>query len=110
MVVHACTDAMVAVEEKVRAGERLDAADGLALLRSPDLLRVGRLADSARRRVAAASPVMASGEATVDDVYFINNRHINHTNICKNRCDFCAFSRDEGEEGAYLMTLDEVLA
>lgn len=109
MVVHASTDALATVEDKVLAGARLDAADGLALLRSPDLLRVGRLADAARRRVAAASPAVTSGEATVDDVYFINNRHINHTNICKNRCDFCAFSRDEGEEGAYLMTLEEVL-
>ncbi|MCJ7795303.1 MAG: aminofutalosine synthase MqnE [Thermoleophilia bacterium] len=110
MAVTTRTDALAAVEDKVLAGERLDAADGLALLRSPDLLRVGRLADAVRRRVVAASPAVASGEATVDDAYFINNRHINHTNICKNRCDFCAFSRDEGEEGAYLMTLDEVLA
>ena len=110
MVVHACIDALAAVEEKVRGGERLEAADGLALLESPDLLRVGRLADAARRRVAAASPAVTSGEASVDDVYFINNRHINHTNICKNRCDFCAFSRDEGGPGAYLMTLDEVLS
>ena len=36
------------------------------------------------------------------------NRHINPTNICRNRCKFCAFARDAGEPGAYEMTLDEV--
>ena len=34
---------------------------------STDLLRLGRLADAARRRVAAASPAVTSGEAAVDD-------------------------------------------
>ena len=45
-----------------------------------------------------------------DDVYFVVNRHINYTNVCRNRCRFCAFSRDEGEPGAYTLTVDEVLA
>ena len=55
------------------------------------------MADLARRRLVG------------DDVFFINNRHINHTNVCGNRCKFCAFSADEGAEDAYTMTLDEVL-
>ncbi len=100
---------LAAIEAKVEAGERLSAADGLTLLATTDLLWLGRLADGARRRMAAASPAVVAGEATVDDVFFINNRHINHTNVCKNRCDFCAFSRDNGEEGAYTMSLAEVL-
>ncbi|GAB4247897.1 MAG: aminofutalosine synthase MqnE [Thermoleophilia bacterium] len=91
------TDPLDAIEAKVEAGERLSAADGLALLATTDLLRLGRLADRVRRRRVG------------DDVYFINNRHINHTNVCKNRCAFCAFSRDAGEEGAYTLTLDEIL-
>jgi len=98
-----------AIEAKVEAGERLSFADGLTLLASTDLLRLGRLADRARRRIAAASAAVKAGEVGVDDVFFINNRHINHTNVCKNRCDFCAFSRDAGEEGAYTMTLEQVL-
>jgi aminodeoxyfutalosine synthase len=36
------------------------------------------------------------------------NRHINPTNICRNRCKFCAFARNADEPGAYEMTLDEV--
>lgn len=91
-------DPLAVVEEKVARGERLSAADGLALFESPDLLRIGRLADGMRRVKAG------------DDVYFVVNRHINYTNICRNRCRFCAFSREEGEPGAYTLGVDEVLA
>ena len=33
-----------------------------------------------------------------DRVLFNVNRHINYTNICVNRCAFCAFSRESEEE------------
>ncbi|MGB9080614.1 MAG: aminofutalosine synthase MqnE, partial [Desulfuromonadaceae bacterium] len=42
------------------------------------------------------------------NVYFNVNRHINPTNICVNRCAFCAFSRTAGENGAYTLALDEI--
>jgi aminodeoxyfutalosine synthase len=90
-------DPLATVEEKVLSGRRLEFEDGVALLASDDLLRIGRLADTVRRRMVG------------DEVYFITNRHINHTNVCKNRCLFCAFSRDAGQDGAYTMTLEEVL-
>jgi aminodeoxyfutalosine synthase len=82
---------------KVEAGARLDAGDALALLESPDLLAVGAMADHARARSVG------------DDVYFIRNRHINHTNVCRNRCLFCAFSHDEGDADAYTLTIDEIV-
>ena len=84
------------IAEKVLAGERLTAADGVALYASFDILGIGQMADFARRRI--------NGER----VYFMVNRHINPTNICRNRCKFCAFARNADEEGAYEMTLDEV--
>ncbi len=90
-------DPLAHIEQKVSQGERLSAADAVALFETPDLPRVGRLADQARRR------------AVGDDVYFVVNRHINYTNVCRNRCAFCAFSRDEGAAGAYTLTVDEVL-
>ncbi|MDO8746108.1 MAG: aminofutalosine synthase MqnE, partial [Thermodesulfovibrionales bacterium] len=40
---------------------------------------------------------------------FIRNIHINPTNICVNRCKFCAFSRSKGEEGAYELSIDEII-
>lgn len=30
------------------------------------------------------------------------------TNLCRDRCAYCTFRRDEGEDGAWTMTLDEV--
>jgi len=86
------------IERKVQAQERLSFAEGVALFECGDLLWLGRLADSVRQRLHG------------DAVYFVRNRHINHTNICKNRCVFCAFSRDEGEVGAYTLSLDQIVA
>ena len=84
------------IAEKVLTGTRLSREDGAALYASHDLLGVGQMADFARSRMNG------------DRVYFMVNRHINPTNICRNRCKFCAFARTKGEEGAYEMTLDEI--
>ena len=85
------------VWDKVAAGERLSGADARDLLNSSDLIAVGALADHVRRRVAG------------DDVFFIANRHINHTNVCRNRCLFCAFSHDDGDADAFTLSVDQVL-
>ena len=85
------------VWDKVAGGGRLSAGDARDLLVSTDLIAVGALADHARRR------------AVGDDVYFIANRHINHTNVCRNRCLFCAFSHDDGDADAFTLSVDEVL-
>lgn len=82
--------------EKIEAGRRLDLEDGMALYRSPDLIGVGRLADRVRRRRHGRR------------AYFVYNQHINYTNVCRNRCRFCAFARDEAETGAYTYTPDDV--
>jgi aminodeoxyfutalosine synthase len=93
---HLSDPSLESIAAKVLAGERLNREDGVALYTSRDLLGIGQLADFARRRING------------DRVYFMVNRHINPTNICRNRCKFCAFARSEGEEGAYEMTLDTV--
>jgi aminodeoxyfutalosine synthase len=102
-MVPSLSDPLAFLEPKLAARERLTRAEALALAESPDLLRLGRWADAARRRRAEADG------RDPQAVYFINNRHINHTNVCKNRCRFCAFSKDQGEAGAYTLTLEEVL-
>ncbi|GAW68083.1 radical SAM protein [Geoanaerobacter pelophilus] len=86
------------IAEKVRAGVRITEPEALALFEHPDLLALGELAQFVNER--------RNGKR----VFFNVNRHINHTNICVNRCRFCAFFRKAGEPGAYLMTLDEVRA
>jgi aminodeoxyfutalosine synthase len=86
------------VWEKVRAGERLDAADGVACLETPDLLALGRMADFAKRQKAG------------DWVYFVINRYINPTNLCVLSCAFCDFARKKGEPGAFEYTAAEIVA
>ena len=82
---------------KVETGKRLSFEDGVALYRSNDVVGLGHMANLVRER--------KNGDAA----YYIVNRHINYSNICKNRCRFCAFSRTKGEQGAFEMTMPEVL-
>ncbi|MCX8026923.1 MAG: aminofutalosine synthase MqnE [Thermodesulfovibrionales bacterium] len=41
--------------------------------------------------------------------FYVINRHINPTNICVNRCKFCAYSRSKGDADAFELTIDEIL-
>ena len=86
---------LLAIREKVQAGERLNAQDALSLYRSPDILAVGWLANLVRERLHG------------DRTYFNVNRHINPTNVCVAACRLCAFGRKKDAPGAYTMALDE---
>jgi aminodeoxyfutalosine synthase len=86
------------VAEKLRRGERLSNADGLALMRSRDLLGLGSLAHAAR---------LAKNDRLA---YYVLNRHLDYSNICINKCSFCAFWRDEGQERAFLLSPGEAAA
>jgi len=81
---------------KVRSGERLSFEDGVFLYRSDDLLTIGQLADEVNRK--------KNGKK----VYFIDTMSLYFTNVCESRCAFCSFRRDQGEEGAYTLTPEEM--
>jgi aminodeoxyfutalosine synthase len=82
---------------KILAGERLSKDDAVELFKTDDIFSLGKLAS----RVAE--------QKNGKKVFFVRNRHINPTNICVNRCRFCAFSRSKGEEGAFELTIDEII-
>ncbi len=84
------------IAQKVLAGERLSAEDGVALFRTSDLLSVGWLANYVREKRHG------------DVCYFNVNRHINPTNVCVAHCRLCAFGRSPEAEGAYTYALEEV--
>lgn len=84
------------IREKVENGHRLDRADGLALYDSSDLIGIGAIADAVRRNRHGKK------------AFYVYNQHINYTNICINRCRFCAFARSKGEDGAFTLTPDDV--
>ena len=86
------------IEAKVLRGERLTREDGIRLFHCPDLAWLGALADHVRR------------EKCGDIVYYNVNCHVNLTNMCTSRCEFCAFGRDEDDPGAYAMTKEQAIA
>lgn len=85
------------IAKKVESGERLTEQDGLHLYTTPDLLAVGALAN------------MVNRQRNHDRVYFVQNRHINPTNICAFYCNFCSFRRDITDGDAYVLTIDEIV-
>ena len=89
-------DKLTIIEKKILAEERLSFDDGVTLWNSFDLLGVGYLSNIVRERMHG------------NDTYFIHNRHINHTNICVNSCQFCAFGVKEDDSMAYTKSLDEI--
>ncbi len=86
------------LRNKLAAGIRVTDAEALALFESTDLLAIGELAAYANQ--------LKNG----DKVYFNVNRHINYTNLCVNRCTFCAFSKGVEDEGCYTLALNDILA
>ena len=75
-----------AILERALDGERLTDDDAVTLLRSRDLVAVGRVANEMRNRKVDPSRVT-----------FIIDRNINYTNVCVTDCDFCAFYRSPGD-------------
>lgn len=62
-----------------------------------DFLTLGRQADEIRQKMW--------GKKT----FFVKNLHLNYTNICVSKCRFCAFAKDEGDEGAYLFDVEKMV-
>lgn len=79
----------------MKNNNRITRKEGLRLLRNGDLLELGQMADNARKNLHPECIVT-----------FIIDRNINYTNICINRCRFCAFWKNESDPEAYLLEGD----
>jgi FO synthase subunit 2 len=89
-----------AILERALTGYDLFPEEAVVLLKQNDQSAVGAIratADKLRQRQAG------------DTVTYVINRNINFTNICEQHCSFCAFRRDEGEEGAYWLDWARIL-
>ncbi len=84
------------VLEKLEKGERLNFDDGVKLY-DLDLFQLGYYANKMRE------------EKHQKKTYFNINRHINPTNICKDVCQFCAYSASRKNPNQYAMTHEEIL-
>lgn len=85
------------IRAKVEAGQRLSFEDGLAMEASNDLFTLGEMANLVRERYNG------------NFGYYNVNTHINPTNICVYKCDFCAFRADLDDPRGYVMERDQIL-
>ncbi|MCX5717011.1 MAG: dehypoxanthine futalosine cyclase [Nitrospirae bacterium] len=77
--------------------KRITKKEGLELLKNSGLLELGQRADKIRAKLHP--------EKTGT---FIVDRNINYTNICINKCTFCAFWRDKEDKDSYILSEDEL--
>lgn len=77
--------------------KRITFQEGVDLYNNADILELGRMADNIRRE-----------KHTDNIVTFVIDRNINYTNICTCKCKFCAFYKNEGEEGGYVISKEEL--
>ena len=85
------------IERKALSGGRLTREEVAFLLTDADLHWLGGLAHEVRTKLHG------------DNTYVVANRHINYTNVCRNRCLFCSFSADAGDDNAYFLQPDEIV-
>ena len=86
------------IVQKIHVGERISREESLVLLETGDIFLLGELANTIRER--------KNGQYTSYNI----NVHLNPSNLCINGCSFCAFSRKEGEPGAFDLSLEEIIA
>lgn len=86
--------------EKAESGLDLSFDEGVLLLKQTDSEAIEKIRESSDRLREKQSG---------DIVTYVVNRNINYTNICEQHCSFCAFRRDEGEQGAYWLDWANIL-
>lgn len=82
---------------KIINGERISSDDCLKLLEHNNLSEMFYLANIIREK--------RYGSFTTFSV----NRHINYSNICQNKCLFCAFRKEENSKEARRLSIDSIL-
>lgn len=85
------------IRDKVENGERLNFEDGVRLFNCDEPLALGALAHKVRTRLHA------------DKTFYVVNQHINYTNVCVNGCVFCAYQREEGQTGGFVLSREDAL-
>ena len=91
------TVSLPALRAKVEAGRRLSFDDGVFLYEQADLFTLGELANLVRERKNGRN------------AYYNVNTHLNATNVCVYRCNFCAFRADLKSPKGYVMSDEQIL-
>lgn len=89
-----------AILDKAESGLDLSVDEGILLLKQTDvdvIEKIRQSSDRLRQKQAG------------ETVTYVINRNINYTNICEQHCSFCAFRRDESDEGSYWLDWSQIL-
>ena len=95
---HITDPAIQTIGQKLIRDERLTPKDGLACFNTRDLIGLGQIASAVKQSRYG------------DKAFFISNHHLNYTNVCENKCRFCAFHRAPDSKDAYTYTPEEAAA
>lgn len=103
-------DQVAACLERAIAGQDLSPKEAVVLLRSgtPSPDHPPEQAVACGERIRQTADLLRHRQVG-DVVTYVVNRNINFTNICEQHCNFCAFRRDEGQDGAYWLTEAQIL-
>ncbi len=82
--------------QKLETNQRLTYEDGIALY-DLDLFTLGKYANKRREKLHQRK------------TYFNINRHINPTNVCKDVCQFCAYSASRKNPTPYTMSHEQIM-
>lgn len=86
------------VKEKILAREVISRKEAIELYQC-DLVTLGKLAQLAKRK-----KLPSDLEQTV---FWNTNLHLNPTNVCVGKCNFCAFAKRPRDPEAYTMSIEE---
>ena len=89
-------EAIRIAREKAGQGVRLSLADALALYEDNDLLFLAECARKMKEKKSGRQ------------VFYNVNKHINLTNICISDCPLCAFRREKGQKGGYVLEKPDI--
>ncbi|MBP0002657.1 MAG: 7,8-didemethyl-8-hydroxy-5-deazariboflavin synthase subunit CofH [Cyanobacteria bacterium SBC] len=93
-------DTVASILDRVLSGQELTLENGVTLLQATDPRSIEAIRYTADR---------LRQQQVGDTVTYVVNRNINFTNICEQHCSFCAFRRDEGQDGAYWLDSGAIL-
>ncbi|MGQ9844420.1 MAG: radical SAM protein [Spirochaetota bacterium] len=87
---------LIPIYNRVRAGNPVFEDDAYTMLTTNDIMGLAYIANTVKHQLHG------------DVVFYGVNMNLNYTNICMLRCPLCAFSRDENDEDAYVLSLDDI--
>jgi aminodeoxyfutalosine synthase len=91
------TVSLEAIRSNVQAGRRLSFDEGIFLEEQADLFSLGELANLVREKKNG------------NNAFYNVNTHLNATNVCVYRCNFCAFRADLKSAKGYVMSDEQIV-